>query len=89
MKTDASAAAGVLNECMNLIDFYARVSAPFIPAAAEKMRAIFDDRHDLSWPEKYERRIADNESFTVPENLFERIDSDKIAAMTEKYSKKS
>lgn len=86
MKTDAIAAAGVLNECMNLIDFYARVSAPFIPATAEKIRSIFGSRHDLSWPAKYERRIADEESFTVPENLFERIDSDKIIAMTEKYS---
>ncbi|MDR1071797.1 MAG: methionine--tRNA ligase, partial [Rickettsiales bacterium] len=86
VKNGETAAAGaVLNECLQLIDFYARVSAPFIPAAAEKMRAIFESRHDLSWPQSYERRIADGESFSVPENLFERIDSDKIAAMTEKY----
>jgi methionyl-tRNA synthetase len=82
---DMETAGAVLNECFQLIDFYARVSAPFIPAAAEKIRAVFGNRHDLSWPEYYERRIANGEPFAVPENLFERIDGDKIAAMTEKY----
>ena len=81
-------AGAVLNECFQLIDFYARVSAPFIPDAADKMRGIFGTKRDLTWPDKYEHRIKDGESFTVPENLFERIDADKIAEMTAKYVKK-
>ncbi|MDR1027421.1 MAG: methionine--tRNA ligase [Rickettsiales bacterium] len=82
---DAAAAGAILNECFQLIDFYARVSAPFIPAAAEKMLGIFGAKRDLSWPTQFERRIADDETFAVPDNLFTRIDSAAIAAMTEKY----
>ncbi|MDR1361450.1 MAG: methionine--tRNA ligase [Rickettsiales bacterium] len=89
---DLDAAGAVLNECFQLIDFYARVSAPFIPAAAEKMRSIFsisDEQLAISnWPSSYERRIADGTQFAVPENLFARIDSDKVAEMTAKYVKK-
>jgi len=88
MKTDAELAGAVLDECLQLIDFYARVSAPFIPATAEKMQNIFAGRHDLSWPKEYESRIQDGEAFTVPENLFERIGAEKIAAMIEKYAAK-
>lgn len=79
----------VLNECFQLIDLYARVSQPFMPTTAEKMQNIFAIKHDLSWPTTFERRIADGEEFTVPDNLFERIDDDKIAEINEKFSAKS
>ncbi|MCL2748901.1 MAG: methionine--tRNA ligase [Alphaproteobacteria bacterium] len=82
------AAGTVLNECFQLIDFYARVAAPFIPDAAQKMQNIFGAKNDLSWPGKYERRIKDGVVFVVPENLFARIDADKIAEMTTKYVRK-
>ena len=81
-------ARDVLNECFQLIDLYARVSAPFIPDTAEKMQNIFARNHDLSWPTSFERRIADGEEFTIPDNLFERIDDAKVAEITEKYSAK-
>ncbi|MDR2269214.1 MAG: methionine--tRNA ligase [Rickettsiales bacterium] len=86
VKSSPEAAGQILNECFQLIDFYARVSAPFIPATSEKMLAIFGTKRDLLWPEKYDRRIADGESFTVPDNLFERIDNDKILEMIKKYT---
>jgi methionyl-tRNA synthetase len=88
---DMAAAGAVLNECFQMIDFFARVSAPFIPDTAEKMLRIFGNRNEgqgTDWPERYERRIADGAPFVVPENLFERIDDVKIAEMTEKYSKR-
>lgn len=89
VKTDQIAAGAVLNECFQLIDFYARVSAPFIPDTAKKMLEIFmDEKLDLSWPKKYERRIPGATLFTVPNNLFERIDDDKIKSMIERYAKK-
>ena len=87
-KGDTDSAANVLNECMQMIDLFARVSAPFIPNAAEKMQNIFARKQDLSWPNKYEHRIADNAEFTVPENLFNRIDDETVAKLTEKYSPK-
>lgn len=82
------AAGAVLNQCFQLIDLYARVSAPFIPDAAEKMHKIFNADLDLSWPETYMPRIADGTEFKVPENLFTRIDDETVAALTEKYAPK-
>ncbi len=81
-------AANALNNCFQLIDLYARVSAPFMPATAAKMQNIFGVTHDLSWPTKFESRIANGEKFTVPENLFERIDDARVAEINEKYSAK-
>ena len=81
-------ARDVLNECFQLIDLYARVVQPFMPDTATKMQNIFATKHDLTWPNSFERRIADNEEFTVPENLFERIDDERVAEITEKYSAK-
>ncbi|MBR2393736.1 MAG: methionine--tRNA ligase [Alphaproteobacteria bacterium] len=85
---DMDAAGAVLNECFQLIDLYARVSAPFIPTAAEKMQNVFTTTHDLSWPEKYEHRVADGAEFVVPENLFNRIDDETVVRLTEKYAPK-
>ncbi|MBQ0013613.1 MAG: methionine--tRNA ligase [Proteobacteria bacterium] len=82
---DLKSAGAVLNECFQLIDLYARISAPFIPDAAEKMRAIFGVAHDDSWTTTYEHRIENGTEFTTPENLFERIDDDKVATLIEKY----
>ncbi|MEE1111341.1 MAG: methionine--tRNA ligase [Alphaproteobacteria bacterium] len=85
---DIAGAGAVLNECMQMIDLFARVSAPIIPSAAEKMQNVFVNAHDLSWPNTYEHRINDGDEFIVPENLFNRIDDAKIAELTEKYTPK-
>ena len=85
---DMDAAQHVLNTCFQLIDFYARVSAPFIPDAAEKMQNIFAVKNNLSWPNEFEARVKDGTEFTIPENLFERIDDDTVKSLTEKYSSK-
>ena len=82
-------AENVLYNCFQLIDFYARVSAPFIPNASEKMQNIFALKHDLSWPKEFEARIQSGTEFTIPENLFERIDDNKVKELVEKYSNKS
>ena len=71
---DIDGAAVALNECFQMIDLFARVSAPFIPDAADKMQNVFEIKHDLSWPTKYEHRIAKGEKFVVPENLFNRLE---------------
>ena len=85
---DMAAAGAVLNDCFQLIDLYARLSAPFIPAAAEKMRDIFANPHDMTWPDAFERRVAAGEGFSVPDNLFERIDDARVAELVEKYTPK-
>lgn len=85
---DNEGAASVLNQCFQLIDLFARISAPFIPDTAIKMQNIFETKHDLSWPTKFEHRIHDNEKFVIPENLFTRIDDARVAEINEKYSAK-
>lgn len=85
---DTDAAAAVLNNCFQLIDLYSRVSAPFIPTAAEKIRNVFAAPHDLSWPEHFECRITDGAAFVVPDNLFERIDDARVAELTERFAPK-
>ena len=85
---DMETAKHVLNNCFQLIDFYARVSAPFIPDTAQKMQNIFADKNDLSWPTEFERRVKNGTTFTIPENLFERIDDEKVAFLTNKFVKK-
>lgn len=86
---DINGAGTVLNTCFQLIDLYARMSAPFIPDAAEKIRGVFDAPHDLTWPNAFERRVADGAAFHVPDNLFERIDDARVADMIAKYAPKS
>lgn len=71
---DMAGAGAVLNECFQLIDLFARISAPFIPDASEKIQNIFETKHVLSWPTEYEHRIKNGEKFVVPENLFNRIE---------------
>ena len=85
---DMDAAGDVLNNCFQMIDLFARVSAPFMPTTAIKMQNIFGATHDLSWPTHFEHRIANGEKFAVPENLFERIDDARVAEINEKYSAK-
>jgi tRNA-binding EMAP/Myf-like protein len=85
---DMAAAGAVVNECLQLIDLFPRVSAPVIPTAAEKIQNVFVCKHELSWPEKYEHRINNGEEFVVPENLFNRIDDETVAMLTEKYTVK-
>lgn len=53
------------------------------------MNAIFDDDNlDLSWPEKYTPRVVNGTKFTVPENIFSRIDDEMVAILTDKYAPK-
>ena len=85
---DMAAAGAVLNNCFQLIDLYARVSAPFIPTAAEKIRNVFNAPQDLSWPDEFTRRIPDGTEFTVPPNLFERIDDTRVAELNERFAPK-
>ena len=86
---DLEEAEHVLNNCFQLIEFYSRVSAPFIPDAAQKIQNIFNTELDFTWPSSFEARIKDGTEFTIPENLFERIDDDKVKDLVEKYSSKN
>ena len=80
----------VLNECLNLINFFSEISYPFIPETSKKMKNIFnlDIIYEYSWAEKYEKKLEEGSVFNTPENLFSKIDDKKILEMSEKYTKK-
>jgi methionyl-tRNA synthetase len=80
-KEDPGRAAAITRFALNLIPFYAVLSEPFIPDAAQQMADAMGT--DLIWPETVERalsRLAPGHAFTVPDVLFAKIaDEDREA----------
>ncbi|MCC5988796.1 MAG: methionine--tRNA ligase [Pararhodobacter sp.] len=74
-KTEPEQAAAQIRLALNLIRFYAVISQPFIPDAAQAtMRALGCE--DWSWPEGAEAALATmpaGHAFSVPEVLFAKI----------------
>lgn len=79
-KTDPDAAAAIIRMGLNLVRFYAVLSAPFIPnASADLLRAMRSP--DAAWPEDVAGALsclAPGHAFDVPEVTFAKItDSDR------------
>ena len=77
-KEDPAAAAAIVRAALNLIPFYAALSAPFIPDAAAKMDVAMGT--DGAWPSDAENvltRLPEGSPFQVPENLFAKITDDQ------------
>lgn len=80
IKTDADKAAMQVRTGLNLIAFYAGVSGPFIPFAAEAMAQAMGTGTD--WPQDAETALTalpPGHGFTVPENLFAKISDESRA----------
>ncbi|WP_028955943.1 methionine--tRNA ligase [Sulfitobacter sp. 20_GPM-1509m] len=78
-KTDPDAAAAQIRLALNLINFYATLSAPFIPDAAASMRAAMHMTSDAVWPSDVQKALSELEPghvFSVPEVLFAKITDD-------------
>jgi len=74
-KTDPDRAAAVTRLSLNLIPFYAIISAPFIPDAAAAMLAAMKS-DDTSWPDDVAQALASlpaGHAFAVPEVTFRKI----------------
>ncbi|WP_424976058.1 methionine--tRNA ligase [Dinoroseobacter sp. S124A] len=79
-KTDPDAAAAIIRLGLNLVRFYAVLSAPFIPtASADLLRAMRAE--DAQWPEDVAEALSalpPEHAFDVPEVTFAKItDSDR------------
>lgn len=78
-KTDPEKAAAQVRLGLNLIRFYAVLSAPFIPFAADAMLAgMHSDNRD--WPEDVAASLAllaPGHAFTTPEVLFAKISDEQ------------
>ncbi|WP_371154768.1 methionine--tRNA ligase [Jannaschia sp. 2305UL9-9] len=80
-KTDPEQAAAQVRLALNLIRFYAVLSAPFIPDAAAAMLAGMQTDDDR-WPDDVPAALATlapGHAFTVPEVLFAKITDDQRA----------
>ncbi|MBF9051381.1 methionine--tRNA ligase [Roseobacter sp. HKCCD9010] len=76
-KTDPERAAAITRLALNLIPFYATLSAPFIPDAAQTMLTAMNA--DADWPEDAVSALAAlpaGHAFTVPDVLFSKIADD-------------
>jgi methionyl-tRNA synthetase len=73
-KTDPDRAAAQVRLALNLIPFYATLSAPFIPDAAAALHSAMGT--DPAWPDDVEAALQTLEpghSFAVPDVLFAKI----------------
>ena len=87
-KEDEAAAGSIIRFALNLIPFYATLSAPFIPDAAQTMLQAMGVEN-TTWPSNAQSALSALEvgaSFTVPENLFAKITDDTTADMKEKFA---
>jgi methionyl-tRNA synthetase len=89
IKTDRDRAAVIVRTALNLAALYARMSAPFIPFAAEKIGEAFQ----LAWPPAWPSDDAAAELSSVPaglavrapEVLFKKIEDEQIADWTARF----
>ncbi len=86
-KTDPDQAAMVIRTALNLMALYATVSKPFIPDASAAISESLD--WDGEWPASAAEALnalPEGHKFTVPENLFRKIDDNEREAWDAKFS---
>ena len=89
IKTDPVRAAAVVRTALNLAGLYARVSAPFIPFAAEKITEALGEPWPPTWPTTDVAaelsRIEAGRAVRAPEVLFRKVEDDQIAEWTQRF----
>ncbi len=89
VKTDPQAAAVATRVGLNLIRLYAIVSRPFIPAASDAMLAALGlDAAAAVWPDSAEaalQALPPGHAFTVPDNLFAKMDDAAREALEARF----
>ena len=87
LKTDRDRAAVGVRTGLNLVSLFARLSAPFIPFAAERIAASMGET-DLSWPSEGEdllNRLPTGRPVAAAEVLFRKIEDAQVAEWTERF----
>ncbi|HEY5289244.1 MAG TPA: methionine--tRNA ligase [Caulobacteraceae bacterium] len=89
IKSDPERAAVIVRTALNLAALYARVSAPVIPFAAEKIARALGEVGPLAWPTDDTRaelsRLPAGRKVTTPEVLFRKIEDTDVAAWSERF----
>ncbi|MDH4384149.1 MAG: methionine--tRNA ligase [Caulobacter sp.] len=89
IKTDPDRAAVIVRTALNLVALYARLSAPFIPFAAERIVAAFGLEEPLHWPRNGAAEalstLGAGRTISAPEVLFRKIEDEQLAAWAEQF----
>ena len=87
-KDDPEKAAAVIRLALNLIRFYAVISAPFIPDAAARMLSAMNTLN-TNWPDNLKDALSAlpaGHAFEVPDVLFGKIGDEDREQWQEKFS---
>jgi methionyl-tRNA synthetase len=87
-KEDPETAAAQVRFGLNLIRFYAILSAPFIPDASDAMLAAMKS-DDSAWPDDVAaalNALPAGHGFSVPENLFRKITDEEREEWQERFA---
>ncbi|MCC7268812.1 MAG: methionine--tRNA ligase [Caulobacteraceae bacterium] len=89
IKTDRDRAAVVVRTGLNLVALFARVSAPFIPFAAETIAEAVGEGDLHAWPQADGAaeltRLKPGRPVTTPEVLFRKVDDAQVAEWTARF----
>jgi methionyl-tRNA synthetase len=88
-KTDPDRAAAITRCGLNLVRLYATVSRPFIPDACDRMLAALGIDGAPVWPESAEaalNALPAGAAFSVPENLFAKIEDATREALEARFA---
>ena len=89
IKTDRDRAAVIVRTALNLAALYARISAPFIPFAAEKISDAFGQAWPPAWPSSDVAAelstVPAGQTVRAPEVLFKKIDDDMVAEWAARF----
>ncbi|WP_299419406.1 methionine--tRNA ligase [uncultured Shimia sp.] len=89
-KTNPESAAAQIRLALNLIRFYAVISAPFIPDASETLMDAMQTE-DTNWPDDVAaalETLQPGHAFTVPDVTFRKISDDEREEWQEKFAGK-
>ena len=90
IRTDPARAAVVVRTALNLVSLFARISAPIIPFAAEKIAEAIGEPYPPSWPSPDMAvelaRLEPGRAVRTPAVLFAKIEDAQIAEWTERFA---
>ena len=93
VKEDPARAGGIIRCALNLVRLYAILSRPFLPDASDAMlRALNIEDQALDWPEDVAaamQALRPGHGFTVPDNLFAKIEDAARDSMAERFAGKA
>jgi methionyl-tRNA synthetase len=88
-KTDVDRAAVVTRTALNLAALYGRVSAPFIPFAAQTISEAFGEPWPPTWPSTDAAAelspLEPGRPVRAPDVLFRKVEDEQIVDWTERF----